>query len=42
MTFKAKGLTYYMTWERRGIISLRVSMGYVDAKDGIYEMTFDI
>jgi hypothetical protein len=42
MTFKAKGLTYYMTLERRGIISLRVSMGYMDAENEVYEMTFDI
>ncbi len=42
MTFKKKGLTYYMTFEHRGIISLRVVMGYVDLMDKVFEMTFDI
>ena len=42
MTFKSKGLTYYMKFERRGIISLRLSMGYVDVANGVYEVTFDI
>lgn len=42
MTFKTKGMTYYMHLERRGIMSLRVSMGYVDVKNEVYEVTFDI
>jgi hypothetical protein len=42
MTFKNKGFTYYMTFEPRGIISLRVSVGYVDVKNEVYEVTFDI
>ena len=42
MIFKAKGFTYYMTLERKGIISLRVSMGCVDTSNGVYEVTFDI
>jgi hypothetical protein len=42
MTFKSKGLSYYMKLERRGIISLRLSMGYVDTTNGVYEVTLDI
>jgi hypothetical protein len=42
MLFQIKRFTYYMHLERRGIISLRVSMGYVDVKNGVYEVTFDI
>jgi hypothetical protein len=42
MTFKTKSLTYFMKLEPRGIISLRVRMGYVDVKNDIWEMTFDI
>ena len=42
MTFQNKGLTYYMTLERIGVISLRLSMGYVDVKNEVYELTFDI
>jgi hypothetical protein len=42
MTFKNKGLTYYLTLERMGVITLRFSMGYVDVKNEVYEVTFDI
>jgi hypothetical protein len=42
MVFQNKGLTYYMTIERMGIMTLRFSMGYVDVRNEIYELTFDI
>jgi hypothetical protein len=42
MTFKIKNLTYYMMLEHIGVMSLRVSMGCVDVKDKVYELTFDI
>jgi hypothetical protein len=42
MVFQNKGLTYYMTVEHMGILTLRVSMGYVDVKNKVYELTFDI
>jgi len=42
MIFQNNGFTYYMTLERRGIITLRLSMGYMDVKNKVYELTFDI
>ena len=42
MVFQKMGLTYYMTFERMGVMSLRVSMGYMDRKNEVYEVTFDI
>jgi hypothetical protein len=42
MIFQNKYFTYYMTVERLGILTLRFSVGYVDRKDKVYEMTFDI
>lgn len=42
MVFQNKGLTYYMTLERLGILTIRLSMGYVDVKNEVYELTFDI
>ena len=42
MVFQNKDLTYYMTVERMGILTLRVSMGYMDVKNAIWELTFDI
>ena len=42
MVFQNKGLTYYMTLERLGILTIRLSMGYVDMKNEVYELTFDI
>ena len=42
MVFQKMGLTCYMTLERRGIMSLRLSMGYMDRENEVYEMTFDI
>ena len=42
MTFQNKGLTYFVRLEHRGIASLRFRMGYMDAKEDIWELTFDI
>jgi len=42
MSFNARGLTYFLKVEHRGIISIRLSMGYMDRKNEVYEMTFDI
>jgi hypothetical protein len=42
MTFQNKGLTYFVRLEHRGIASLRLRMGYMDAKEDIWELTFDI
>ncbi len=42
MVFQTSGFTCYMTLERMGIMSLRVSMGYVDLRNEVYELTFDI
>ena len=42
MIFENKGKTFYMTVERMGIITLRLSLGYVDLKNEVYELTFDI
>ena len=42
MVFKSKSITYYMTVERLGILTLRLSVGYMDVKNEVYEVTFDI
>jgi hypothetical protein len=42
MVFQNKGSIYYMTLERLGVLKLRLSMGYVDLKNEVYELTFDI
>ncbi len=42
MIFTRKGLTYFMKFEPRGMMSIRVRMGYMDVKEDVWEMTFDI
>gem|GEM_PF-3822967 len=42
MIYHKKGFTYYMTLERMGVLTLRFSMGWVDVKNEVYELTFDI
>lgn len=42
MVFQKNDSTYFMTVERMGIMTLRFSMGYVSAKNEVYELSFDI
>lgn len=34
--------TYFLTWEPRGVLSLRLSIGYIDTFEEVWELTFDI
>lgn len=42
MIFKTKSLTYFLKMEPRGIMSIRFSLGYMDTKEDVWELTFDI
>jgi hypothetical protein len=42
MVFQNKSVTYYLTLKAKSITSLRISMGYIDSHNEVYEVTFDI
>jgi hypothetical protein len=42
MSFQLKGHLCFFTIEHLSFFKFRMRMGYVDVKDDIYELTFDI
>ena len=40
MIFQNKSFTCYLTWEPRSLMSFRVSMGYIDRCNEVYEVSF--
>jgi hypothetical protein len=40
--FQNKCFTFFAHIKPKGFLSLRFSMGYIDAKDEVYEITLDL
>ena len=42
MIFQSNCLSFFLTFQPKGFLSFRFSMGYIDAKDEVYELTLDL